>query len=241
MFWTTSAIELKAIADTLKDILTTCWFVFTHDKIELINIDPEKVVTVKLDLRPTPNDYNCVEPFSFCMYIQVLYKVLRGCKPNEKAVLQNNAGSGNLSIEIREQNNNDNIKMKIILNGLQDPLPKYIVPNQMYDKSLTFNASRLYYIFHDLGAISRVFTLTCLGNSVGFQSQDESGTNLTFCEPVENLNYKFSASFLVKYIEKYLKPKLGKHVTLRMKQGTPLSVVYYLETGFLELTIAPLD
>lgn len=241
MFWSTSACELKSIADTLKDILTTCWFVFTQDKIELVNIDPEKVVTVKLDLRPKPQDYHCVESFSFCMYIQVLYKVLRGCKPNEQAIIQNNAGSGNLSIEIREVNNNDNLKMRIILNGLQDQLPKYIVPNQMYDKSLTFNSSRLYYIFHDLGAISRVFKISCSGTSVGFQAQDESGTNLTFCEPVENLNYKFNGAFLIKYIEKYLKPKLAKHVTLRLKEGSPLSVVYYLENGFLEMTIAPLE
>ena len=239
MFWITSASELKSIADTLKDILTTCWLVFTHDKVELVNVDPEKVVTVKLDIRPQIENYNCVEPFAFCIYIQVLYKVLRGCKANEKAILQNNAGAGNLSIEIKDASNTE--KMKIVLNGLQDPLPKYIIPNQMYDKSLTLNTSKLYYIFHDLGAISRVFRLSCSGEFVAFQSQDESGTNLTFCEPVQNLNYKHSATYLIKYVEKFLKPKLSKHVSLRMKDGSPLSVVYYLETGFLEMTIAPLE
>lgn len=237
MFWITSAVELKAIADTLKDVLTQCWFLFEPNQIKLVNVDPEKVATVYMEIRPPHDKYNCLQSITFSTFIQVVYKVLRGTKTGEIAKLTCEDG---VKLQIEVQDEKLNTKMKIDLNSLADPMPKYTVPYQFYDKSIKLNTSKLYYLLHDLGAISRVFTLNVNDSKVSFEAQDETGTSLIFCEEVNNLQYRYRSSFLTKFVEKFLKPKISKHVSFRLKNGSPLSVVANLDYGFLEMTIAPL-
>lgn len=237
MKWTTSADELKGIADTLKDVLTMCWLVFEHNKIRMVNVDPEKIATLFMEVMPPPDMYQCQTGFTFCTYIQLIYKVLRGTKAKDVATLCCDDGQ-NMTIEVKSENNQT--KMKIRLNSLADPAPKFTFPVPIYDRQLEMNSASLYYILHDLGAVSRVFTLNIKSNVVTFESQDESGTTLAFCDEHRNLQYDFKGCFLTKYVEKFLKPKLTKHVQLRLKQGSPLSVVYQIAHGTLELAIAPL-
>lgn len=238
MLWTTSAGQLKAIADTLKDILTECWLEFSDNKIVLLNVDPEKVVTVYMELRPQSCDYQCPNPINFSTYIQLIYKVLRGSKSDEIAVLSAQDNS-NLRIEIKTPDNKT--KVTINLKSLEGQACKYSIPVQFADMEMQFNTSNLYYILHDLGAISRTFNIHFNKNEITFDAADESGTKLTFSEARNTRGPAYRATFLTKYMEKFLKPKLCKFVTLRLRNNAPISAVYHLMDGFLEMTMAQLE
>lgn len=238
MLWTTSAGQLKAIADTLKDILTECWFEFTENKIVLLNVDPEKVVTVYMEIRPTAEDYQCLHSINFATYIQLIYKVLRGSKADEIAVLSADDNS-NLCIQIKTPNNHN--KMVINLKSLEGQACKYSIPVQFADMELSFNSSNLYYLLHDLGAISRTFNISVNNNQITFDAVDEAGTKLTFSESRNISGPPYRAAFITKYLEKFLKPKLCKFVTLRLRNDAPISAVYHLQNGFLEMTMAQLE
>jgi len=238
MLWTTSAGELKAIADTLKDVLTECWFEFHDNRIVLLNVDVEKVVTVYMEIKPPPDDYTCPNTIYFATYIQLIYKVMRGSKASDMATLYSENGS---SLDIQVKDANQNTKMMISLKGLNSKASKYTIPLQIADYQLDFNTSTMYYLLHDLGAISRTFDITINNNVVTFSANDEAGTILKFSDIRNTSTYSYKQTFLTKYVEKYLKPKLCKFVTLRFRQNAPLSVVFHLSHGFLEMTMAQLE
>lgn len=237
MIWSTWATELKCIADTLKDIMTECWFTFGPDTISLVNVDPEKVALVNMQLRPDKSKYKCIDTFHFPIYVQTLYKVMRGSKNGDNAILRLQ-DSNTLTIQIYDSS--QKWKSVVSLSSLNNTKPEWNFPAVFYDREVLFNSDKLYYILHDLSAISRVFKLTYCPQVLYLESEDSTGTSLKFAQPHSSQNLQYSASFLIKYLEKFLKPRLTKVVALRIKRGEPLSVVYMMDHGFLELTTAEL-
>ena len=120
MRYITSAFQWKVLADTLKDILTECFFVFEPTKITMNNVDPEKVVDIFYEVRPSPDVYQCPETFKFPVYIQTVYRVLRGVKQTDTMEMSK-LQDGSLKIVVYSQFGN--IKNQISLCPLQDDIP----------------------------------------------------------------------------------------------------------------------
>jgi len=240
MRYLTSASEWKTIADTLKDILMECYFVFAADKITMNNVDPEKVVEIYFEMIPKKETYFCPTNVYFPIYIQTIYRVLRGVKNNDMLEMSD-LNDGSLKMYV--YSNSGVLKNQITMAPLTDYFPVMIRNPRVYEIGVTFNNDQFYHILHDLGAISRRVSIHVKDSNIEFYSKDESGTSSTFQQHFQEIepSYKFKNTFLLKFLEKYTKPGLQKLVTLRIDNNLPLSVVYYLENGSLELTIAGLE
>ena len=236
LHYETSASELKTISDVLKDILAECWFVFEESSITMTNVDPEKVVVVSLFVKPKTQDYQCTSKFVFPFYIQTLYRVLRGVKPNDVAIITDGPGAS-LQIDIMTMHGVK--KNQIVLQPLKDNPPVFLRQQHHFDVEIKIETQQLYRILHDLSALSRKVTLTIDQEDVIFSSEDESGTSSVYSQGFPELNYHFKAMYLIKYLEKFTKPGLSDKVCIRVKQNSPLNLVSYLERGYLEMSIAP--
>lgn len=237
--YTTPASNLKTLADSLKDILTECWFQFEKDHITMVNVDPEKVIAVQYFQRPPVLTYVCSEPFTFPFYIQTLYRVLRGVRSNDEAKLWCSGTSMPLTISIFSSTGV--MKNTITIAPLNITPSQYIKPHLQYDVEVNIESQQFYHILHDLSAISRKLRIKMLGNTIEFMGSDECGTTSSFEQSFPQLaNQVFDATYLLKYLEKFAKPAVSPHLTLKLQRDQPLSVVYHLENGFLEMTIAPL-
>jgi hypothetical protein len=240
MRYITSAYEWKVLSDSLKDILTECFFVFESTQITMNNVDPEKVVDVYYEIRPNPETYFCKTTFKFPVYIQTVYRVLRGVKPTDTMEMMD-LMDGSLKLTVHSEFGT--IKNQISLRRLQEEIPTYIRNQRDYEVGVTILNDQLYHILHDLAALSRQITIRAQDSAITFSAKDESGTMSSYSQSFNELDfrYRFSNTYLLKFIEKFTKPAMNRFVTLRMHKQLPLSVVYYLENGSLEMTIAGLE
>ena len=236
LYYQISALQLKTIADVLKDVLAECWFVFEPSKIHMTNVDPEKVVSVSLQLQPTSDTYQCTTKFTFPFYIQTLYKVLRGVKPDDVAILKDGAGHS-LCIDILT---NNVLRSSITLQPLNDPFPTFLQQAHQYDAEYKLDAKELYRVLHDLSALSRKVCIHVNNQELKFTSEDETGSAIMFTQTFPSTStYNFQGVYLIKYLEKFAKPNLAKDVFLLLHHRSPLTLVYRWEYGSLEMSIAP--
>lgn len=240
MHYLTSASEWKSLADTLKDILTECFFVFEKDRITMNNVDPQKVVDVFYQERPDPSKYTCATTFRFPVYIQTLYRVLRGVKPKDTMEMSDQY-DGSLALTIYSEFGCE--KNRISLKPLKEDIPTYIRNPKTYQVSVSMLNDQFYHIIHDLGALSRQVNIHVEDQTITFKSSDESGTQSVYSQSFNELSpsYIFNNTYLLKFLEKYSKPGMQKFINISLDHNLPLSVVYYLERGSLEMTIAGLE
>jgi hypothetical protein len=240
MRFLTSAFEWKCLADTLKDILTECFFLFEEKKITMNNVDPQKVVDVYYEETPDPEKYICATAFQFPVYIQTLYRVLRGVKSKDTMEMSD-LYDGSLQIIVYSEFGCP--KNHISLKPLKEEIPTYIRNPRTYEVGISMLNDQFYHIVHDLGALSRQVTIHVEDQTIQFKSRDESGTESSYSQTFTELapSYFFNNTYLLKFLEKYTKPGLQKFINIRMDKNLPLSVVYYLDRGFLEMTIAGLE
>jgi hypothetical protein len=240
MIYFTSASEWKLLADTLKDILTDSFFVFKGSTITMNNVDPEKIVEVHYILYPDLDSYNCTTTFVFPVYIQTIYRVLRGVKNTDRMQMEDLC-DGSLHMKVFAESGM--LKNEISLKPLQQEMPTFIRNPREYDMEVSFNNEQLYHILHDLSALSRQVTISVKDQVISFQAQDESGTTSNYSQQFNTIDptYFFSNTYLIKFLEKFTKPGIHKFATLQISHSLPFNVAYHLPTGFLELSIAGLE
>jgi len=238
LFYTCKAQKLKQISETLKDILAECWFVFDSTSIVMRNVDPEKVVSVHLYLRPPSDQYRCTSEFTFPFYIQTLYRIFRGVRLGDMATIQDIPnGGGAILISIHTEKGV--LKNEIRMKPLQSQGLYFLTPPIKYDVDITFESCQLYNILRDLSSLSRKVVLQIDGRYVSLIAEDDYGTISTHRQDFDILNYQFKNTYLSKYLEKFSKPGLGESITLRVCQGVPLTALYNLEHGSLTMSISP--
>jgi DNA polymerase III sliding clamp (beta) subunit (PCNA family) len=240
MHYITSAFEWKILADTLKDILTECFFVFNEDTISMNNVDPEKVVNIYYEVKPAKETYSCDAVFHFPVYIQTVYRVLRGVKQSDTMEMMDNT-NGSMLLVIYSQFGA--VKNRVTLQPLQEMIPTYIRNPKTYNVGVTILNEQFYHILHDLAALSRQVRIHVQDQMISFSAQDESGTTSAYDQVFQELDpkYFFNNVYILKFMEKFTKPGIQKFCNLRIDHNLPLSVVYYLENGSLEMTIAGLE
>lgn len=240
LFYTCKAQKLKQISETLKDILAECWFNFETTSITMRNVDPEKVVSVHLFMRPPQDEYQCTSPITFPFYIQTLYRIFRGVRQGDTATIKDIPAS-NGSIHISIHNENGILKNEIHMKPLQSECLSFSSPPIRYDVDITFETAQLYNILRDLSSLSRKVVLQFEGTDVSLIAEDDYGTISTHRQQFDILSYYSKKTYLSKYLEKFSKPGLGERITLFVCEGIPLKAVYNLEHGFLTMSISPLE
>lgn len=242
MKWTVSALELRGIADVLKDIISQVWFVFTPSGIRLVNVDNERVIAVLMEIRPPSSIYFCECRMEFSFYVQTLYKVLRGVKTMENAVVELHPGGDIMSIFVHRRPRYTDTSMSIT--SLRDPLPCFNTESLTFERTcgnkekIFIKTCILYRILHDLSAISKRVMFDTAGLTIG--ANDAMGTSFECYTGIACSNKSIQVAILGKYLEKFCKPNLHQTIELYVHNNEAVNAVYRLEHGYLMLSIAPM-
>jgi hypothetical protein len=232
--WETSAIQLKAISGVLKDILTQIWIVFQQNKIEILNADPEKIVTIHMVIEPDMTRYHAKSRQTFSTYAQTMYKVLRGISKEETASLSMTS-QDILLIELEESFN------RISLKSLQDPAPDFICPCLLHDVRHEMDTKQLHNILRDLSSVSRHLTIELCSGAMNFIGSDSFGTTTSFSVPTTFSRQYLKQSFILKYIERFCKSSVSKKVAIHIRESCPIKFELFLDSGSLILYMQPLE
>lgn len=241
MKWSVSAKELKTVADTLKDVLTQCWFIFDVKEISMLNVDPEKIARIVLRIQPDTTRYSLnSQAIIFTTYMQTIYKVMRGSKVKDTAMITiDENDTSKMIIEIFE---GDGTRKNLIhLVSMTNEYPRFSIPTLPYKSSLIINTSVLYHMLHDLSVVSREFTFEFSTGYLRLCAQDDCGTVKSHWTKFDGIEGSHKGKYLIKYAEKFCKPRLAKFVEIQFGKGFPLTFTFKIEDGYLEMSIAELE
>lgn len=235
--------ELKLIVDILRDILLQVWIEFGSDgHIRMSCVDPEKVVVVDMDLMPTTMEYKCQETTVFCMYIQSLFKIIRGAGRNEVVVMTIFKDDPDwMTVRIT---GNDYQEFKI--RRIQEP-PTILSsgPPPPFEHSLKVEANNFYSAIRDLSAIGKIVEVAVNEkDDIEFTTTDSLGTKASYQFPDVHIEAPirpaYQNRFVIKYIEKFAKPGLSSDIYVLLGKNLPLRCEWRTDFGCLVLSVAPL-
>lgn len=241
MHWTTDALQLKQVCECLKDILNQVWFRFEPTGVRLVNVDPEKIVSVTLEFWPPKDDYYCEAlGLTFSCYVQTLFKLIRNVKAGDVATITDTNITGDLKIVITDK---DSVpKQRILLNTLRDVMPEFHLPVHHYAVGIPLSTQRLYQIIHSLAGVARKLHINMINDTLTFEAREETGmtSSMSLIVPNNKTEHEISCCIITKYMEKFLKPSLVGAVSLYLDSRLPVKLVYTLPTGYLSISMAAL-
>lgn len=242
MIWRISVRDLKLIVDILRDILMQIWIEFNADgTIQFCAVDPEKVASIRMCLEPSAQEYKCTETIRFSLYLQSLFKILRGAAKNEVAVLTCfRENPDQLVVRIT-----GNDAQCFVVHRIKEEQPQYEELSWTYGfHKMAMNADDFYTMIRDLGAVGKLLEVSV--NDEGraiFQTKDALGTSAEYItlEPVsENRKAVKSQTYIMRYIEKFCKPGLADNIAIFIGPSSPIRFVWNMDYGYLALNVAPL-
>lgn len=240
MIWRISVRDLKLIVDLLRDILLQIWLEFGDDgTIRFCSVDPEKVASIDMELKPSPQEYKCNEKIVFCFYLQSLFKILRGASKNEAAVLTCFKENPN-DMVVRITGNDDQV---FVIRNINDPQPQYKVLPYIPITTFEVKGEAFYAMIRDLGAVGKLLNVSIdeSGNVV-FVTKDALGTTAEYAmkpwgQPSVEVE---SQEFIIKYVEKFAKPGLAENIWIAIGKNSPIRFAWNMDFGYLALNVAPL-
>lgn len=240
MIWRIPVRELKLIVDILRDILMQIWIDFRDDgSIRFCAVDPEKVASISMDLRPSSQEYKCTETITFSLYTQSLFKILRGAPKNEVAVLTCFKENPN-DMVVRITGNDSQC---FVIHRIQEAQPQYQELPYVSQLNIKLDANNFYAMIRDLGAIGKLLEVSTDDQGrVIFQTRDAMGTTAEYMvEEVSSPPVVLEKqSYIIRYIEKFCKPGLATHLLVVMGPRSPIRFVWSMDYGYLSLNVAPL-
>lgn len=232
------AFELRMVAESLKDIMVECWFLFTPNFIRMTNVDPEKVIMAEYYVNMPSDKYSCTSEFRFPIYIHTLYRLLRTAKRGETVILQSNEDQTFMYISVFKATGH--LKTQSRLYPLTTT-PDLTIHNAIiYKDCFSIPTMDLYQVVHEMVNFSRHVTFEVYEGMLNIHCQDEMKTFLRSSLPGADIDGPWEGTFLGRYIEKFCKSNLRKNVVLRVEQNCPMTISYELEYGHLSMSIASL-
>lgn len=240
MIWRVGVRDLKLIVDLLRDTLLQLWLEFGSDgAIRFCSVDPEKVASIEMELKPSSQEYKCTETIVFSFYLQSLFKILRGASKNEAAVLTCFKENPD-DMVVRITGNEEQV---FVIRRVNDPQPQYkALP---YTPLTTFEvkADVFYAMIRDLGAVGKI--LNVFINEAGkiiFTTRDVLGTTAEYVmdSPDSQAKNVEPQQFIIKYVEKFAKPGLADNIWIAIGRNSPIRFAWNMDFGYLALNVAPL-
>lgn len=239
MIWRIPVRELKLIVDILRDILMQVWIEFRDDgSIQLCSVDPEKVASIQMKLTPSPQEYKCSETVVFSLYLQSLFKILRGASKNEVAVLTCfRENPDHLVVRIT-----GNDAQCFVIHRIQGDRPEYEELTFTHDVEIVMDADSCYTMIRDLGAVGKLLTVGVDQEGVTiFRTSDALGTSAEYSTDKNNLRRAIgNQTYILRYIEKFCKPGLANEISIIIGPSSPIRFVWNMDYGYLALNVAPL-
>jgi len=236
---------LRLILDTLRELLTDANLCFSRRGLSICGIDPNRLVIVDLQLESASEMVmNDNEEIFFGVYIPFLYKMLRYCSPSDKAFFQLNASQPD-TLKLVVVNDEGSTAMTSSFKNIMIPVDRYPANqnNSEYFKcripSIAF-AKQL----KEVGAVSKNIKIAFGPNELNLYGSNENSSvirankNVSYLDksPTEVCEY----TFILRYLDKFIKPNLSEVVTLRFGANLPMEISHSFDKGVMRMIISPI-
>jgi len=235
--WRVPVRELKCIVDVLKDFLMEIELVFSENKITIDSVDPEKIVMVHLELQPSDQEYRCPTPIRFPLYIQSLFKILRGADRNDIVHLHILHPENDV-MRVFTTNYENKI---FLIRKLQDyAAPELALPTQPYFLTEKVSADNFYTSIRDMAAVGKVVHIFNRDSKVVFRTSDPMELTAEYEMETGVMHLALDNQYIIKYIEKFSRPGLNPSIYISLGKNVPLKCEWRMDSGCLVLYVAPL-
>lgn len=238
------AQPFKAVLNVLKDLMTDVNIRFEQNEIRILGVDPEKVAVIQAEI-VTVEDYTCTDNNVYVgVNVPYLYKALRGVGREDTLEMQINRATPN-TLEITVLTPEKTVRSSLSLKSLDVPLEQAVIPDVQYDAIATLNATDLLRALRDVSHVSKRVALGKMQDTVTLLASGPMGVSHLALRPswVKYTEGPMHGLYLVRYLEKFVKPTTGKTVDICFKQDFPL-VVQYTDNSYmaaLSIAVAVLD
>lgn len=248
-----SATEFRSIFDVMKDLVTDVNMIFSAEGVSIMALDPEKVVAVSLHLTTLQKyEFTNDDPLTIGVNMQHIYKTIRGSGPHHIIKMSISPDTPNV-LKIILENLSNGVLSTTSLYSLQLSKEQPILPEYTFEAVARIPTSDFLRSVKDLSHGSKKITISATNEDAKHLVLASKGANylyttlIAICPSENGLEWIYfnqeniHGQYIVKYIEKFGKPQLGKTLELGFTSEGVLGISYYnLSLGQMSITVAPL-
>lgn len=237
VYFKTNAFQLREVFAVLKDLFIEADLRFTLNGIVVRGMDPQRTTTTIVSLFH-PEEYVWRRPIKIGAYMHTIYKILRGCHHSEMVEL----------IVTEDQPDVLNISLdqgsKISLLSRNISYDDIMLPDIQYDVEAVVPGKQALRTIKEIGHFSKIVDLyvNTLTEKIYAKTKTVFATaviELGSCTVQSPQIEEFSMSFDVRHLDHFCKHAGGQDVTIRFKNGYPLSLGYHFGTlGNIEFFVS---
>lgn len=236
---------MRLILDTLRELLTDANLCFSRRGLSICGIDPSRLVIVDLQLESTQEMVmNDNEEVFFGIYIPFLYKMLRYCNSSDKALFQF-ISSQPEELKLIVVNDEGNTTMTSSFKNIMIPVDRYCT-NQNADGYFKCRVASDSFAkqLKEIGAVSKNVKIGFGPDALTLYGQNDNSCinrvnkNVHYLDRVPDNVYEYT--FMLRYIDKFIKPNLSEIITLRFGSDQPMEISHSFNKGFMRMAIAPI-
>lgn len=249
-----SASEIKTLFDVLKDIVTDVNLVFKEDGVSIIALDPEKIVAVSVHMVNIASyQFSRGDPIYIGVNMQHLYKLVRGVNTCHSIRMEINPDTPNV-LKVIIYHPTNGVLSTTSLYSLDIPKEQPQLPEIEFNAVCQLPTSDFMRSIKDLSHGTKRVTLSASQEEPRHLIMASKGstyvytTSISICPSTDGLEWayfnipKVQGSYVIKYIEKFAKPQLGKFLEIGFKSDGVINLSYsHLPIGAFNMTVAPID
>jgi proliferating cell nuclear antigen PCNA len=245
---THDASEFKRLFFLLKDVLNDVHLHFKASGVYITALDPLKTSIVEVAIENC-HIYKCDKELLFGVNMDDLYRSLRSC--SNGSTLEINVFDTEPDPHMELVISSELCKSTVHMKSLRFDTENLMIPDMNYPNIVDLKVSGLMAMLKQLSSVSKYVSIAP-GESLWMQSESPTGTHTIFLHPngdkltwvKNNLTETASCTdgsntYLVKFIERFLKKEFCPIITLHLGYQAPLKMTYKTSVFYVSLYLAP--
>lgn len=235
---------LRTIMDTLRELMTDANLLFTRKGLEVTGVDPNRLAMINLQLESNSEMVmNENEEVFFGVYIPFLYKMLRYCNSTDKARFRIFSADKDVMI-LDVVNEEGTTTLTSQFKNIMIPVDRFPPPQHDNEySSLRILSSTLGKQLKEVLSISKHVklrfdkTMFVLYASNEHSNVTRENRAAAYFQRVDDSVYE--GVFIIRYLDKFLKPNLSDTITIRFGRNLPLEISHSFEKGSMRMKLSP--
>ncbi len=238
------------IFEVLKNVLTEVNLQFEEFAIRIQALDPQKSITINTNIYGLKYYENPLGNVNIGVFLPHIYRIFRGV--DSKAMVRMWIESTDLSTLFisfyHEGNASEEPYYNVALNSIDLPVETITEFNKSYlafsleTKELQRNIKSVSHLSEELGITThnnRIFLHST--GSMGTATTELSDIKWLYHEDHANDHEKITHQFPVKYIEKFINPRLIPTIDIWLQKLGTIRIIYVFDCSTIVMTVAPIS
>ena len=246
---THNAKFFMVIFEVLKNVLTEVNIQFDEFVIRIQALDPQKSITIDTNIYGLQHYENSFGIINIGVFLPHIYRIFRGVHPDSMVKMwiePQDKETLHIAFHNKDSNGEDSY-YSVSLKSIDLPVETINDTNKSY-LAFSVNTKDLQRSIRNVSHLSEDLCITTENRRVFIHSAGSMGTATTELFDVKWLYHADNANdaerithrFPVKYIEKYINPRLVPTIDLWLQKTGTSRIVYVFDCASMVMTVAPI-